>query len=136
MTVVALCPTSKTRFLTKAQAARAAKKQKFLHVYLCPLGDRNHWHTTKQKQGVRKVNEPMTNAERKHFLNRLADLGRQIANDADRHNKAVAKRQAAEIQEHNRRMALAAAEAREQQERLADLAETVRIATALNRRQG
>jgi hypothetical protein len=134
---VFVCPHGKVCYASQQSAERAAKKlgRKFLSAYACPLGDRNHWHLTKQKQGVRKMDE-FTAAEQRHLKNKLADLGRQIANEADRHNRATAKRQAADIAEFNRKQAEQAVRDKAHADRLADLQDTLRIAAALNVRVG
>jgi hypothetical protein len=136
---VLVCTTHKEQFSTDAEAQRSIKRRylKFpLYTYTCVLcGD---IHLTRQKprhrQGVRNVNEPMTNAERKHLTRKLEDVGRQLVNEADKYNRAVARRQAAEIREHQRRMAEQALLDRVHAERISDLQETLEMANVMSRR--
>lgn len=68
---------AKVIFRTRAQAEKAARGSRFaLYPYKCQTGE--HWHLTSNPSSLKKSPEPLTKAERRHTLNRLADIKRQI----------------------------------------------------------
>jgi hypothetical protein len=129
------CGVAKERFGSIDAALRFVRKmnRKFkLYPYRCRGG---FWHLTKidpSTFGRKRLMEPMTNAERKHILNRLADLGRQIANEADKDNRRTARRQAKEIEAAGQQQAEETNRLREEAEQAQAPADTLHAAAQMN----
>ena len=104
---------AKKLFLTRADAERQVQNAKRsgvdLYAYKCSCG---YWHLATVKAKAKPA--AITNAEWKHIKNRVADLGRQIANEDIR----AAKKKVAEL-------APVVAEDRERLRRMKDAAESL-----------
>jgi hypothetical protein len=127
------CPVKKHRYETRAEAEAGIKAQslKFpLYVYRCGHGDQ-HYHLTKRKQEQRTVEPTMTNAERKHLANRLADVGRQLANEENRYNRQELQRLGTLVEKDREWLRQQAALAEIAADRMADYADSLRHAQRL-----